>query len=159
MFCTRQAFLDNSNVLKQDRCRTGQCSVYFLDVYGHVTVCATIMSAVATGTNISCSLGRQYKLVLSLSFLDVYGHFTECGTLKSAKGHRHNHFWQLGQAVRASDKSIFPRCLWERYSMWHHYVCSDHRHNHFLQLGLAVWASAQSIFLRCLWASFSMWHH
>jgi hypothetical protein len=28
---------------------------------------------VATGTTISCSLGRQYRQVLSLSFLDVYG--------------------------------------------------------------------------------------
>jgi hypothetical protein len=31
-----------------------------------------IMFVVATGTTISCSLGRQYRPVLSLSFLDVY---------------------------------------------------------------------------------------
>jgi hypothetical protein len=35
--------------------------------------CGAIMFAVATGTNISSSLGRQDRPVLSLSFLDVYG--------------------------------------------------------------------------------------
>ncbi len=34
----------------------------------------TIMFLVATGTNMSCSLGRQYKPVLSQFFLDVYGY-------------------------------------------------------------------------------------
>jgi hypothetical protein len=37
------------------------------------TACGAIMVEVANGTTISCSLGRQYWPVLSLSFLDVYG--------------------------------------------------------------------------------------
>ncbi len=37
------------------------------------TACGAIMFAVATGTTFSCSLGRLYRPVLSLSFLDVYG--------------------------------------------------------------------------------------
>jgi hypothetical protein len=34
--------------------------------------CGTIMFAVATGATISCSLGRQYGPVPSLSFLDIH---------------------------------------------------------------------------------------
>jgi hypothetical protein len=36
------------------------------------SACRTIMFAMATRTNISCSLGRQDGPVLSLSFLDDY---------------------------------------------------------------------------------------
>jgi hypothetical protein len=36
------------------------------------TACGTIILVVATGTTISCSLGKQCEPVLSLSFLDVH---------------------------------------------------------------------------------------
>jgi hypothetical protein len=39
-----------------------------------VSACGAIMLAAATGTTISCLLGRQYGPVLSLSLLDVYGY-------------------------------------------------------------------------------------
>jgi hypothetical protein len=38
------------------------------------TACGTIVVAVATGTTISSSLGKQWEPALSLSFLDVYGY-------------------------------------------------------------------------------------
>jgi hypothetical protein len=38
------------------------------------TAFGAIKFAVATGTTISFSLGRQYRPELSLCFLDVYGH-------------------------------------------------------------------------------------
>ncbi len=38
----------------------------------HGAVCGTIMFAVATGTTISCSLGRHYGTELKTSSLDVY---------------------------------------------------------------------------------------
>jgi hypothetical protein len=39
------------------------------------TECGAIMFAMATGTTISCSLGRQYGPVLRLSFLDAFVFF------------------------------------------------------------------------------------
>jgi hypothetical protein len=50
-----------------------------------------IMPVVATGTTISCSQGRRYGPVLSLSFLDVYGAMT--GTPLGMTQHCcHQHF-------------------------------------------------------------------
>ncbi len=43
----------------------------FYSFFGKVS--GTIMVAIATGTNISCSLGSLYGPVLGLVFIDVYG--------------------------------------------------------------------------------------
>jgi hypothetical protein len=49
------------------------------------TACDAIMFAVALGTNISCSLGRQYRPVFSLSFEDIYA------LLQLLLSHNHEH--------------------------------------------------------------------
>ncbi len=73
----------------------GYAARMFLFCFFFGTACSAILFAVATGTTISSSLGRQYGPVLSLSFLDVYG-FT-------------SYIWI---PVRATAQGIFLRCLW-----------------------------------------------
>ncbi len=45
----------------------------FLFQFFFDTACGAIMFAVATGTTISCNLGKQYTSFINLSFSDVYG--------------------------------------------------------------------------------------
>ncbi len=54
---------------KVDDYAMGMCLFWFC----FDTACGAMIFAVATGTTISSSLGRQYRPVLSLSFLDVDG--------------------------------------------------------------------------------------
>jgi hypothetical protein len=50
-----------------------------LDFFG--TACGTIIFAEATGTTISCILGRWYGPLFSLSFLNVYAGKTKWGSI------------------------------------------------------------------------------
>jgi hypothetical protein len=65
----------------------------FLLVFWFGTACNDIMFAVAIGATISCSLGRQYKPMLSLSFLDVCGmnQFSSLSEIRLKGWYAHTH--------------------------------------------------------------------
>jgi hypothetical protein len=107
--------------------------------------CNTYMFAAASGTTISCSLGRQYGPVLSLSFLDDYG----CSMYPYyvCSGLWHNYFLQPGQAVGQCSVKLSYISVGTALTL----LCLQWP---LAQLFSAAWtgrmASAQSILLRCL---------
>jgi len=52
---------------------------WFWFCYG--TACGAIAFAMATGMTLTCSLGRRYGPILSLSFFDAYGISDQCSLL------------------------------------------------------------------------------
>ncbi len=145
----------------------GQCSVYPSQMS-----MSAIIFAVATGTTISHSLGRQYRPMFSVFFLDIY----RCNYVCNSHWHNYSQFLPLWQVVWP----VLSLALLDLYfsvatataiscslSLWYrpmlslsfldvyryNYVSRGHCHNYFLQPALGVPASPQSIILICLFCS------